>query len=198
MQTKPKSNSTITHAIRERDETGEYAPVITFSVLGVHPTSEGNPTGAATFSFTVANASATVQARAMVHGFIQRISDGGAISRDPETGLPATPETKFNRMKRIAEFYEAGADEWAIRAQVGQRGPDAGLILTAMCRTVAKGSIDEANRLVDALATKRNVDRAAALREWANTDAVLKAIAEIKAERAPKGADDLLAELTAE
>ena len=176
---KAKSNSTITHAISEDGN------VLTFTVLG-----------AGSFTFDRTKVNPILTDRAEIHGWLQRISDGGAMSRNPDTGLPATADEKMARMARIAQHYEAGATEWGIKATGGvARGPDAGLIVLAICRSLTNGNIDEANIVVDKLAAKRGIDRAAALRVFAGTDKVLAEIAKIKGERAPSGADELLAEL---
>lgn len=98
MQTKPKANSTITH-IRNEDGT------LTFTVLG-----------AGSFTFDPSKAHANNRARAEVHGWLQRISDGGALSREPKTGKPATPADKMARMRAIADHYQSGAAEWGLRA----------------------------------------------------------------------------------
>jgi hypothetical protein len=153
MQTKPKANSVVTHAIVDGK--------IVFTVKD-----------AGTFTFDPNKASATNRARAIVHGFIQRIADGAAISRNPDNGQPATAADKMARMQRIADHYESGAEEWAMRAATGPRKPDAGLIVLAMTRTVAKGDADRANALIDGIATKRGIDRDAALAVWASVEDV--------------------------
>lgn len=99
MVTKPKSNSVITHQVT-RNGAG-YAVGIQFDVLN-----------AGTFVLNVETLSARVREQAMIHGMIQRISDAAAISRNPETGQPATPEEKFAAMKALADHYESGTDEW--------------------------------------------------------------------------------------
>ncbi len=175
---KAKSNSTITHAVSDDGN------ILTFTVLG-----------AGSFSFDRTKAHETMADRAEIHGWIQRISDGGAMSRNPDTGLPATPEDKLVRMQRIAAHYEGGATEWGMKSTSGAKGPDAGLIILALARSLAEGDIDRANGMVDKLAIKRDITRNEALRIWAGADKVLAEIARIKAERAPSGAEDLLAEL---
>jgi hypothetical protein len=181
MQTKPKANSVVTHAIVDGK--------IVFTVKD-----------AGTFTFDPNKASATNRARAIVHGFIQRIADGAAISRNPDNGQPATAADKMARMQRIADHYESGAEEWAMRAATGPRKPDAGLIVLAMTRTVAKGDADRANALIDGIATKRGIDRDAALAVWASVEDVAAEMARIRAERATVkvSADDLIAEMEAD
>lgn len=178
MQEKAKSNSTITH----RRVDGK----IEFTVLG-----------AGVFTFDPDKVSAENRARAMIHGFLQRISDRAAISRNPENGQPATPQDKFERMKAMAEHYESGTTEWGLRAPATP-GVDSGLTIRAMIRAGLGADVEAIETILGATQTKRGIDRTAALRLWAGTDKVIKAIADLKAESAPKGADDLLADIMGE
>jgi len=179
MQTKPKANSIITHRLND-DGT------LTFLVKD-----------AGEFGFDPKKAAQKNRERAELHGWIQRISDGGAMSRNPENGQPATPADKMARMQRLAEHYEGGAEEWAMKGPSGPRKPDAGLIIQALCGTVAGGDVDKANRLVDGIATKRGIDRDAALMVWAAVEDVAAEMARIRARRVAVkvSADDLLAEM---
>jgi hypothetical protein len=114
MQTKPKSNSVITHSVE--------GSVITMTVLG-----------AGTVTLDTAAVSAACRDRAAIHGFIQRLSDGAAMSRDPETGKPATAEAKLARIQAIADHYATGTDEWRLRVAVGGTS-DGGLLFRALMR----------------------------------------------------------------
>ena len=178
MQRKVKSNSVITHAISEDGN------VLTFSVVG-----------AGEVKLDRTRVHETLRDRAEIHGLFQRVSDGGAISRNADTGRPASPADKLARMTMIAEHLMGGGTEWAMKATGERAAPDAGLIVLAICRAITRGNIDEANLAVDNLATKRGITRSESLRVWAGTDKVLAEIAKIKAERAPSGADDLLDEI---
>jgi len=178
MQTKPKSNSIITHSMQD----GKIEFVVK---------------DAGKLVFDMDKVSAQNRARAMIHGFVQRISDGGALSRNPETGKPATPEDKLARMARLADHLMSGSTEWAIKAQASA-GPDSGLIVRAMVHAGLGADVEAIEALLAKTQIKRELDRAASLKLWAGTDKVLKAIAELKAAAAPKGADDLLAEMEAE
>lgn len=97
MQSKPRSNSVVTHTILA-------ANLIEFNVLGVGP-----------IRFDVSKVAEQNRERAMLHGFVQRISDRAAISRDPLTGQPATASDKHAAMKALVEYYETGAPEWTTR-----------------------------------------------------------------------------------
>lgn len=53
------------------------------------------------------------KSRAMLHGLVQRISDAAAMARDSKTGASATPQEKFEAMKRLVEHYQSGSEEWS-------------------------------------------------------------------------------------
>lgn len=190
MQTKEKTNSIVTHFLRPDGSLGFKVKLGKDAETGEARYEE--------FSFDPTKAHQACRERAEMHGWIQRISDGAALSRDPETGLPATPESKAARMKRLAAHYESGAEGWSMQRSAGGEGPDAGLIITAMCNSVAGGDIDRANFLVQGLADKKAIDRKAALRMWADTKEVAEAIAAIRAARAKGDAAALLAEIMGE
>ena len=178
MQSKPKSNSVITHIVDMENQ------VITYNVIGCEP-----------LVFDVKRVSDQCGERAMIHGFIQRISDAAAISRDPDTGKPATPQDKRERMARLVEHYMSGAEAWSpARAEGGAR--DEGLTITAMGDVYHKLA-EECRDMVKQLAVKRGIDERAALAVFAKSAQIAARMAEIKAERAKDGpdADDLLAEL---
>src|SRR4030067_2646371 len=92
MLTKPKANSIITHTL------SEDKCVITFTVKDAE--GAGRP---GRFTFDVTQVHADMQHMAAIHGFIQRISGGGAMSRGKETGRPATPTEKMARMQTTAD-----------------------------------------------------------------------------------------------
>lgn len=119
MNTKAKSNSVITHNVSEDT-------FITFNVLGV---------GSLTLDTT--NLSNECRNRAMIHGMIQRISDAAAISRDTETGQPATAQEKFDAMKRLVDHYESGTAEWSRVAAAGE-GKSGGLLARALVKITGK------------------------------------------------------------
>jgi hypothetical protein len=59
--------------------------------------------------------------RAMMHGFVQRISDAAAMARDAKTGASATPQEKFEAMRRLVEHYVSGAESWSPARSEGVR-----------------------------------------------------------------------------
>ena len=183
MVKKVKANAIVIHEIKEDGS-------ILFAVRD-----------AGVFTFTPSKCSAAIVDRAALHGFVQRISDGAAISRDPETGVAATAGDKLARMQRIAEHMESGTDNWNLVVASGGQ-TEGGLVVLAMVRAGLGTNVDEANEKVARLMAKRTIERAAALAVWANTTQVAEALAAIRAERAAKkaaeanvDADDLLAEM---
>lgn len=174
MQTKAKSNSIITHAILDGK--------IEFTVKD-----------AGKIVFDPLKMSTQNQSRAMYHGCIQRISDGGALSRNPETGLAASPADKLARMQRIADHLMSGSTEWALKAVVGE-GVNAGLVIQAMIQLTKARDVDHANELIDKLALKREIKRDEAIKLLASAADIKVKMAEIRAEQASSkvSADDLL------
>lgn len=169
--------------------------------------------GVGQFVFDPDKVSAENRARAMMHGFEQRIRDAAALSVDRDTGRSATAQAKHDAALRIAEHLMSGSTDWAIRV-AASAGPDAGLTIQAMIRAFTKTidgvrtilgkewhpELDPVAEVEEALAAtmaKRKIDRAAALKLWANSKQVAQAILDIKRERADAGADaeDLLAEM---
>src|SRR5258706_8379776 len=69
--------------------------------------------GAGEFTFAPAKASEANRARALRHGFVQRLSDAAAKSRDTATGQPASPASKLAAMQTLATHYESGAEGWS-------------------------------------------------------------------------------------
>lgn len=171
MQTKPKSNSVITHSINAEEQ------IVTFLVRGCEP-----------LTFDIKRVSDAVGERAMIHGFIQRISDAAAISRNPETGQPATPEDKREAMARLVEWYESGTEEWSRRREAGA-GPDTGITLQAMI-DVFGGTAEAARGMIQSLADKRGITPNEARAVFASSREVAARIAQIKADRAARSGVD--------
>jgi hypothetical protein len=107
MQTKPKSNSIITHTVRELDD-GNIE--ITFHVKD-----------AGDVVLNTKHLHDDIMQRAAVHGLIQRISDAAAKSRDEVTGKPASTQEKRDSMADLVAYYHTGTKEWK-RAGTGEGG----------------------------------------------------------------------------
>ena len=155
-------------------------------------------TGVGDFTFDPDKVSAENRARAMVHGFEQRVRDAAALSVDRDTGKSATAQAKFDAAKRIADHLMSGATEWNLKpAATG--GLDAGLVIMAIMRVFRK-SLDEAETVIATTMSKKGIERTAALKLWANSKQVAAAMLEIKTERlaTTEDADDLLDEIMGE
>lgn len=85
--------------------------------------------GAGDLTFDPAKADAANKAHAEFHGWKQRLSDAAAISRDPETGKPASPADKLAAIRALVEHYESGSAEWS---RIGQGGGGKSLTIEAI------------------------------------------------------------------
>jgi hypothetical protein len=105
MLNKPKANSVI--SARLDGET------IVFQVRGksAEPDKPGPIVGETKLDLT--KVATGLHRRAEIHGWIQRISDAAAISRDPKTGQPATAGTKLEAMSRLVDHYMTGSADWS-------------------------------------------------------------------------------------
>lgn len=126
MQTKPKSNSKITHEVE-----GE---VILFKVKE-----------AGDIMLDMSKLSPEVKAKALIHGLIQRVSDRAAILRDPKHGTTASPLVKFEAMKELVDWYETGTVEWAMTRKGGAVGPslETQFLITALGEVYPAKTQDE-------------------------------------------------------
>jgi hypothetical protein len=131
---------------------------------------------------------ATIGAHALMHGLKQKLVDAAAISRNPETGRPATVQDKFEAVKVVYDRLLSGA--WNATREGG--APTGGLLLQALCRMyTGRKTVEE---LKTFLADKTDAEKAA-LRK---NPRIAQHIADIRAEQAKDGgidADDLLAGL---
>ncbi len=136
--------------------------------------------------------------KAMLEGFVKRIINMAAINRDTETGASATPAQKWARMQAAIEHYNSGTTMWGLRVAAGEGVDDAGLVVQALMRVKAV-DLDKANGLVEAMMAKHTLDRKAVLANLRKNPAIIKAIADIKAEHAAANkqakAADFLAEM---
>ena len=74
-----------------------------------------------------------IGAHALMHGLKQKLVDAAAISRNPETGRPATVEDKYQAVKTVYDRLLAGA--WNATREGG--GATGGLLLQALVRMYA-------------------------------------------------------------
>lgn len=131
---------------------------------------------ASTITFTVKDAGEVVLdlgkvhadnlAYAALHGFKQRLADAAAMSCDTATGRSATPQEKYEAIKRLADHYMAGGAEWNVAREGGVGG-------------------GRVSYLAEALAQVKGLD-VGAVREWlkertAAEKAALENVPEVKA-----------------
>lgn len=173
MQTKPKANSIITHAL-------EGANVRFFfrgeSVGLLQPD-----------MISPAN-----RARAMLHGFVQRVGDGGAVEmRAPDGTLRTKDEMdaiKRARITRLIEHYNSGAEDWNLERAGGGGVDTGGLTIAGIMRHFSTPDKpcdnDAAERKVTAFMERHGLERKAALAKLALIPEIANAISAIKAERA--------------
>ena len=169
--------------------------VVTSNVVGDVITFKVKDAGE--FSLELKKVSPTCATRAMIHGFIQRVSDGAAIPRNTETGLSATPQMKYERMKAIADHYMSGAEDWNLRVGAPRAPKYDVAILKALAEVFGT---DEATMLkkVERQAEARGMKLGAYMAHAATTERVKGVVERIREEMAPKSevdADELLGEL---
>lgn len=169
MNAKPKSNSVITHEVAKNDE-GQI--LITFKVVGA---------GATTLNLGLVSQSN--KDRATVHGFIQRISDAAALSRNPANGQPASPADKLAAMEEVVQHYASGTEEWTRKRAGGVRvSTDARLLLDALVRMYPTKTREH---LQGWLKARTETEQASLMAE----ERVKATIDQIRSERAPKDVD---------
>ena len=132
-----------------------------------------------------------VQQYAMMHGLKQKLVDAAAISRNPETGRPASPNDKFQAVKAVYDRLLAG--QWNATREGGSG--NGGLLFQALCRMYEGRKTPEEIRAF--LDTKTDAEKAA-LRK---NPRVAQIIEEIRAEQGKAAGidtDELLGELDEE
>ncbi len=174
MQTKPKSNSVVTHTV---DPT---TGIVTFTVVG-----------ASSFNVDPSMIHPANVARFTRHGIIQRVSDAAAKGRDPTTGKSATPQARFDAMKRLADHYATGSAEWSPARAEGAMALDQ-IILAAVVEATGK-TTDEVRAMIAAGAEKGAVTQKVYLAKLGEAKLVKPIVDRIKGAIAPAiDADDAL------
>lgn len=162
--------------------------IITTTVAGDIITFTVKDAGALTLDLSkVSPVNAT---RAMRHGFIQRVSDKAAISRDTKTGLSATPAEKLAAMKTLVDHFMSGTEEWSpARAERAAAVVIIGLdplAIAAVCEVtgkdepairafIAKGAVDKGITELAYLAALTTSARVKPVLERMQADAALEA-----------------------
>lgn len=164
-----KSNSVI--------ETFIDGPMLTINVTGQDP-----------IRVNALELAESVSLAATLHGLKQKICDAAAISRDPETGRPASVRDKYEAMRAVAERLLAG--EWNAKRGDGTGAGAGGLLARALVRFTGKSAAE----IREFLAAKTRAEHAA-LRANPKIAAIID---ELRAERGGAGdvdTDAMLGEL---
>lgn len=133
----------------------------------------------------------SIREAAMLHGLKQKLVDAAAISRNTETGRPATIEDKYNAVKIVFDRITSAEGTWnAVRE--GGTGAVGGLLLRALCRMYeGKKTKDE---LVEYLSTK-TAEQKTALRKNPKIAAIIEELREASSKESDVDSDELLNEL---
>lgn len=119
--------------VKETSETSEAQPALTgkranWTIAHKVDVEAGaitwNVKGAGEIKLDLALVHEENRKRAMLHGFVQRVSDAAAQGRDGKTGASATPQQKYEAMRRLVEHYQGGSAEWS-PARTGDGGAKA-------------------------------------------------------------------------
>lgn len=102
-------------------ETKKASAVITTALSATNDAVTFTVKDAGELTLELARISDANKARAMLHGFVQRISDAAALSRNPETGKPASAQDKFDAMRILIEHYHSGTGEWTRTRAAGPK-----------------------------------------------------------------------------
>lgn len=185
MQQRKNSNTVVTHIVADNIITFAVGPQSFVIDAALITFGEANGERQAAWTDLHPNGRAGV-----IHGIVQKVSDRAAIGRDPETGLSATPEEKFDAMKACAERLQNGGP-WNA-APVGGTGNAGGLLYRAM-RTLYPGTwADRAafSAFIKAKAEELKVTESAIRAGYAEVKAIGREMEKIrKAEAMPSGID---------
>lgn len=175
------------------------------SIVQFTPTHDGNilfkVLGAGERLFDRSKTSLEVRHAAELQGWATRIGNRAAIPRDLETGKSATPQEKFARMVQAIDHYESGTTDWRIGGSTTGGGDNAGLVFQAAMR-VFECDVEACERRITKACAKREMTRDAYLKDLAKLPEIVRAIGDIKAERATANkaanAADILADMMAD
>lgn len=149
--------------------------------------------GIGRIEFDPNKASATNRARAMAYGWKQRINDAAALDAGPDGRVDA--QAKFDEQKRLVEYYESGAEEWALKSTGIGAGATAyvtqALVAIGQYQGFDVSTTELANAFVKRLAEAPKLKLGGEIgkaRKWleANSKIVREKIAELKAQETPQ------------
>lgn len=109
--------------------------------------------GLAPITFTAANASAEMEAHALLHGWMARIGDSAAISRKQKDGgvISVTEEMRRAEIEAMVKYYESGTTQWEMRStqRAAAQNPTILAIAAKMGVTYAEAEAEVANRMLN-------------------------------------------------
>lgn len=141
--------------------------------------------GVGEHTFKPGDASLEVRHFAELKGWKSTFEDAAAKSRDPITGQSAPLAERFEASRALMQHYaDKSVVVWGRKAAGGERaGGDAGLTLMALMRV--KGvDLAGAEAIIAKMMDKFNVERKDVLANLGKRDDIIRAISDIKAERA--------------
>lgn len=148
------------------------------------------------FIFDPAKASDGNRLRAMRHGFVQRISDAAARSKDTATGVGAPPAVKLAAMRVLADHYMSGAEGWSPEREGGGPGLD-GVALAAVAEATGK-TVEQVRLMVAEGSAKKSMTQRDYLAALGTAEKVKPILERMRAAAVGVSGDDLLAEATGE
>lgn len=143
MTTKAKSNEVISFTLAQREN---GTALLTFAVKD-----GGNVV------LDTAKLSLAVIQRAAWHGLKQRVSDRAAISRNTDTGKPASPKDKLDAMRALVDHYHSGTNEWSMKREGGAGQSADSLLCEAMAQVYPGKTEAEIKEWVKGKSTKDKV-----------------------------------------
>ena len=144
-----------------------------------------------TLAITAAMLSQEIMEHAIWHGIKQKLVDAAAISRNTETGRPATIDDKYQAVKTVFDRITSPDGTWnAVRE--GGTGATGGLLLRALCRMYEGKKTKE--ELVEYLSTK-SAEQKTALRKNPKIAAIIEELREATSKDSDVDSDELLSEL---
>lgn len=139
-------------------------------------------------ALTASQLTPNVMEYAIFHGLKQKLVDAAAISRNPETGRPASPEDKFQAVKAVYDRLLAG--QWNATREGG--GNAGGLLLQALVRMYAGRKTAED---IKAFLVEKTEAEKTALRKNPRVAAIIEEIRAEQGKAANIDTDELLGEL---
>ena len=151
----------------------------------------------ATLETTIGSLTSDMRAHATIHGLKQKLVDAAAVSRNPDTGRPASIEDKYQYVREVFDRITSPTGTWnKVRGDGTGTSGAGGLLLRALGRLYPAKTTEE----LRAYLAPMTPEQQAALRANKKVKPVIDAIKAEDAERRaetgePDDSDELLAGL---